>query len=446
MGEQKIGVQLVDWGKVAWKRKHIIGGILVGCTVISVGIAFLLPKQYSSTTLVQTRSASLNDNKAAMASALGMDTGFSTTLSYMELMKSRTVLDPIIDDLPWEKPEDKPDAKNFAKKYLDINNTKNTNLIEVTAKAKSPEDAQKISQSVVDNFLAMQTNQSQQTQSLLVAFLNNRIDEAKEESDNASQKLADFSREHKIYSPDDQIKQAITQVAAYDKTLADLESQEQAAQAQYDVASNKLGKQVSGSKAYNINDNSTVQGIRTQIVTKEVELAGLRQKYTDNHPAVVAAQRQLNQLQNALTNEVNAVVESNATSLNTTQMELLKTQAVSEATSSAAQASIEAIKSKKNDLEHSLDDYPDEMVTYLELKSDFEIKKNIYTNLVQQCEQSKIKEAMEFMDIQIVDPANLPDEDKPSGPNKALITFLGLLVGIVVSVIYSLIDYKRNSI
>lgn len=446
MGEQKIGVQLVDLGKVAWKRKHIIGGILVGCTVISVGIAFLLPKQYSSTTLVQTRSASLNDNKAAMASALGMDTGFSTTLSYMELMKSRTVLDPIIDDLPWEKPEDKPDAKNFAKKYLDINNTKNTNLIEVTAKAKSPEDAQKISQSVVDNFLAMQTNQSQQTQSLLVAFLNNRIDEAKEESDNASQKLADFSREHKIYSPDDQIKQAITQVAAYDKTLADLESQEQAAQAQYDVASNKLGKQVSGSKAYNINDNSTVQGIRTQIVTKEVELAGLRQKYTDNHPAVVAAQRQLNQLQNALTNEVNAVVESNATSLNTTQMELLKTQAVSEATSSAAQASIEAIKSKKNDLEHSLDDYPDEMVTYLELKSDFEIKKNIYTNLVQQCEQSKIKEAMESMDIQIVDPANLPDEDKPSGPNKALITFLGLLVGIVVSVIYSLIDYKRNSI
>lgn len=381
-----------------------------------------------------------------MASALGMDTGFSTTLSYMELMKSRTVLDPIIDDLPWEKPENKPNAKNFAKKYLDINNTKNTNLIEVTAKAKSPEDAQKISQSVVDNFLAMQTNQSQQTQSLLVTFLNNRIDEAKEESDNASQKLADFSREHKIYSPDDQIKQAITQVAAYDKTLADLESQEQAAQAQYDVASNKLGKQVSGSKAYNINDNSTVQGIRTQIVTKEVELAGLRQKYTDNHPAVVAAQRQLNQLQNALTNEVNAVVESNATSLNTTQMELLKTQAVSEATSSAARASIEAIKSKKNELEHSLDDYPDEMVTYLELKSDFEIKKNIYTNLVQQCEQSKIKEAMESMDIQIVDPANLPDEDKPSGPNKALITCLGLLVGIVVSVIYSLIDYKCNSI
>ena len=53
--------------------------------------------------------------------------------------------------------------------------------------------------------------------------------------------FADFSREHKLYNPDDQLKQAITQVSAYDKSIADLQSQQKAAQAQYDVATNKLG-------------------------------------------------------------------------------------------------------------------------------------------------------------------------------------------------------------
>ena len=60
------------------------------------------------------------------------------------------------------------------------------------------------------------------------------------------------------------------------------------------------------------------------------------------------------------------------------------------------------------------------MVTYLQLKSDAEIKKTIYTNLVQQCEQNKIQEAMESMDIQVIDAANLPDVDKPSFPKMDL--------------------------
>lgn len=440
----------IDLGKL-WQvtkaHKMVIGGIIVGCTAIATITAFVLPKQYESTTLVQTRDAnkSMGGQAAAAMAALGVGGAASSpTNNYMELMKSRTVLDPIIDSMDWEDPEKKPDAKQFAKSNLDIKNTKGTNLIEVTAKGKTPEEAQQISQKVVDNFLKMQTDNSQQTQSLLVQFLNSRIDEAKKDSDDAAQKFADFSREHKIYSPDDQLKAAITQVSAYDKSIADLQSQQKAAQAQYDVATNKLGEQKAGAKNYNINDNNTVQSIRSQIVAKQVELVGLRQKYTDSHPSVIATQRQLNQLQADLANEVSAVVDSNAASLNTSQMELVKNQAVAEASASAAKASEEAVRAKKDEIEQDISKYPDEMVTYLELKSDAEIKKTIYTNLVQQCEQNKIQEAMESMDIQVIDAANLPDEKKPSSPKKKLIAVIGLAIGCIIAFGYSLVMYKRE--
>ena len=441
----------IDLGKL-WRvivaKKFIVGGIIAACTVIAIIVAFVLPKQYQSTTLVQTRNAKseMGGQAAAMFAAATGTSAVSPTNNYMELMKSRAVLDPIIDELYADKdPKKKPDAAGFAKSNLDIKNTKGTNLITVTAKGKTPEEAQQISQEVVDNFLKLQTDKSQQTQSLLVQFLNGRIEEAKKDSDDAAQKFADFSREHKLYSPDDQLKQAISQSSAYDKSIADLESQQKSAQAQYDVATNKLGQQKAGAKAYNINDNSTVQSIRGQIVAKEVELAGLRQKYTDNHPSVIAAQQQLSQLQSDLANEVSSVVDSGAASLNSAQMELVKNQAVAEATIGAAKASEDAVRAKKAEIDADVSKYPDEMVTYLELKSDAEIKKTIYTNLVQQCEQNKIQEAMESMDIQVIDEANLPDEDKPSAPRKKLIVAIGLVIGCMVAFGYSLVMYKREA-
>ena len=447
--QQEESIDLGRLASIMWERKKVTGGIIAGCTAIAIATAFILPKQYESTTLVQTRSAG-NDisGMKAMAAAMGVNVGGSgsnaSPLNYIELMKSRTVLDPIIDNIDWDDPKKKPTAKDFAKKNLDIQNTKQTNLITVTAKGRTPEEAQMISQGVVDNFLAMQTDKNQQTQSLLVKFLNDRIENAKKESDEAAQKLADFSRENKIYSPDDQVKLAITQLDAYDKAVSDMQAQQKSAQAQYDVATQKLGEQKAGAKAYNINDNSTVQSIRSQIVAKEVALTELRQRYTDQYPDVIAAQKQLNKLRQSLVTEVNNVVDSNAATLNTAQMELLKNQAVAQAQASAAAASEEAIKGKRAEKEKELGEFPDNAMTYMQLDRDAKIKQQIYTSLVNQCEQDKIQEAMESMDIQVIDPADLPDVDKPAAPKKKLIAAIGFVVGSLIAFAYGLILYKKE--
>lgn len=132
----------IDLGKL-WQvtkaHKKAVGGIIVGCMAFATIVAFTLPKQYESTTLVQTRGAKVViDNQ--------LETMLGNKGNYMELMKSGTVLDPIIDELYEGKaPEKKPDAASFAKSHLVIKNTKDTNLITVTAKGRTPEEAQQIS-------------------------------------------------------------------------------------------------------------------------------------------------------------------------------------------------------------------------------------------------------------------------------------------------------------
>lgn len=437
----------IDLGKlwqVAKTHRKIVGGIIVGCTILAAVISLILPKQYESTTLVQTRNAgSIADGDTSAIGLLGSMKA-NPINNYMELMKSRYVLDPIIEDMDWhgKKP---PKASSFAKQYLDIKNTKQTNLITITAKAATPEDAQKISQAVVDNFLALQTDKNEQTQTLLVQFLNERIEEAKKDAEETSQKFADYQREHKMYSPDEEAKATVKKLNGYDEAMKNLKVTEATTQAKLGVVNEKLGNMAGASKAYNINDNGNVQSIRGKIIAAEVDLAGLREHYTDRHPTIIAAQQRLAELRQALKNEVDTVVDSNTTSLNPVQADLMKEKAENEAGLAAAQASEEALEKRRAEVEDHLSDFPQEVIEYLQLQRDANIKNEIYVNLVKQCEQNKIDEAKESMDIQVIDPADLPNEDEPSAPRKKMITAIGLALGCMIAFGYSLVMYKREA-
>ncbi|MFC2314566.1 MAG: GumC family protein [Selenomonas massiliensis] len=439
----------IDLGRlfrVMCERKAVIFGIVGACTLVALVIAFVLPKQYESTTLVQTSSANASSSGTAAAlAALGGSGASSPTMNYMELMKSRTVLEPIIDSLDFDGEEKKPTAKAFAKKYLDIKNTKGTNLIEVSARWESPEEAQRISQTVVDNFLLMQTDMNQQTQSLLVTFLEKRIDESKEASEDAEAKLLAFSKEHKIYSPDDQVKHALSQILGFDKAMADFEVSIKSGQASLDAANTALEEQKMSSRVYSVSDNKIVQELRSQIVAKQVELVGLRQNYTDKHPSIQRAEEELQQLEKSLHNEVTASVESNAVTLNPTQSELLKQQALASVGLSVAKASKKAVEEEWGKKEEEIGKLPDDVLEYVRLQRNVTIQNEVYLNLVKQSEQHKIQAAMESMDIQIIDPADLPDIEEPVAPRKKLITLVGFLMGCILAFGYGFRLYRKEA-
>lgn len=447
--EQNEGtIDLSKFFQIMVARWKVVVTLILTCTLLALMVAFVLPKEYESTTLVQTRNAGKVDvsGAAAAMALLGVGGGSvsSPTVHYIELMKARTVLEPIIDSMDFEVGK-KPDAKAFAKKYLDIKNTKGTNLIEVAARGKTPEEAQMISQTVVDNFLLMQTDMNQETQSLLVKFLDKRIAESKQESEEAEQKLATFSKEHKIYSPDEQVKTAVEQMAAFDKAIADIEVRKKSVQAELDTAEAKLSEQKMSSKAYNVSDNGIVQGLRSQIVAKQVALVGLEQLYTEKHPSVRQAKQELQQLQTNLDAEVAVAVDSNAVTLNSTQAQLLKDYTLAAVNLAVADAGEKKLKEQRDKKEAEIGQLPDDVLEYARLSRDSVVKSEVYLNLVKQSEQTRIQEAMESMDIQIVDSANFPDEDKPVAPRKKLIVAIGFVIGVLLSMGYGLLAYRRTA-
>lgn len=431
------------------EKKKIVIAIIVICTIIATIVAFVLPKSYQSTTLVRVKSGgSSMSGYAAMAAGFGIDTGGGSSgspESYIELMKSREVLEPIITelDLPDEDKE-KLTVAGFAKKNLEVTNIKKTDLITIAAYGKTPEEAQMISQGVADNFLALMTKLNKEDNSTTLKFLDERIKIAKEEMETAENKLAAYQQEHKIYAPDEQAKAIITNLNTYDTTIAQLQAQSEGDSAKLAGVTSQLEQQNASLLEYNVSDNTNIGNIRESIVNKRVELVGLQQQFTDEHPDVIKAKEELNSLEKSLSDEITKAVNSQSVTLSPVQASLLKDKISTEVQISVNNASLEALKAKQAEAQENIATLSADSVEYMRLERNAKITGQVYTSLVQNYEQTRIQEAKDSMDIQIIDAADLPKEDMPAKPNKKLIVVIGFVLGIMFSFGYTLYNYSRR--
>lgn len=432
------------------EQKKVIIPIIVICTVIAIIVAFVLPKSYQSNTLVRIKSSnnSAMSGMVAMTAGFGIDVGGLSSDSpenYIELMKSREVLEPIMEqvDMP-EEDKEKLTTENFIKKYLEITNTKKTDLINITAYGKTPEEAQMISQSVADNFLTLMTKLNKEGNSSTINFLNDRMAIAKEEMETAENKLQAYQQEKGIYSPDDQAKALIDRLSAYDTNIAQLEAQEQANSAKLQDVTGQLEQQNSSLLEYNISDNDAIMNLRTAIVNKQVELVGLEQRYTEEHPDVIQAKQELAELKRSLDREIQSAVNSKSATLTPVQGNLLMEKVQTETAKAVTSASLDALKSKQQEAEGNISTLSADSVEYMRLLRDKNITSEVYTNLVKAYENTRIQEAQESMDIQIIDAANLPREDMPAKPNKKIIVAIGFVLGIMISFGYILYAYNKR--
>lgn len=431
------------------EKKKIVIAIIVICTIIATIVAFVLPKSYQSTTLVRVKSGgSSMSGYAAMAAGFGIDIGGGSSgspESYIELMKSREVLEPIIAelDLP-EETKEKMTAAGFAKSNLEITNIKKTELITIAAYGKTPEEAQMISQGVADNFLALMTKLNKEDNSSVLKFLDERMKIAKEEMETAENKLQAYQQEHKIYAPDAQTKSIIDSLNTYDNSIAQLQAQSEGNSAKLAGVTSQLEQQNASLLEYNVSDNTNIGNIRESIVNKRVELVGLQQQFTDEHPDVIKAKEELNSLEKSLSDEIAKAVNSQSVTLSPVQASLLKDKISTEVQISVNNASLEALKAKQAEAQENIATLSADSVEYMRLSREATITGQVYTSLVQNYEQTRIQEAKDSMDIQIIDAADLPNEDMPAKPNKKLIVVIGFVLGIMISLGYTLYNYSRR--
>ncbi|MGM9572531.1 MAG: GumC family protein, partial [bacterium] len=401
-------IDLLILGKIMLKNKKKYLAIIILCTLAALILAFVVPKKYESTALLSIKAnsnaqKSLLASNALLSGMVGDMGGAGMANTYIEMMQSRQVIAPLIQklDLPAEK-KLKMTNKDFAEKYLQLSNVKMTDLIAVNVTGKSPAEAKMLADELIKNFITLLTDLNHNKQSLMLKFLNERLSVAKTDLDKATENFEAYRQKHGIFVPDKQTAELLDRNIQAINRSAQLQVEINAGKMRLKELNRQLGEQNAALQQYQTGDNESIRKIRSSLIDKEIALLDTRQKYTDNHPSVVRLKKEIAELRNKIAEEVNASVAVGIN--NPVQVSLLESKLTAETNLIVNQDILSAVEKLQAQYEDGVKNLSTDSIEYFKLQWEAEMAKQIYYNLVTKKEEAKLNQAMECMDIQIVDP------------------------------------------
>ena len=441
---QVISYQLIK--DIIKEYKKLLLILMGGIFVLFLLLAFLLPKQYQSSVMIQVKpqnpSLGALSNNVALLSLAGISAGDSV-LDYMSVLKSDRVINPVIKKLGNADAEKENfDADDFVKKYMQVDNPRGTSILSFTITADSPENAQRIAGDVVESLKNAIADVSSAQDSTLVKILEKKNEAAKQKMDADIAALEKYKQENGVFSPTEQEKILLERTSGYEKAKAEetVKINTNSAvlgsiEAQIDSQNQKL---VDSQMA----DNSEIQSIRKELFSENEKLAKLQFKFTDDYPEVVKVKENIAYLEGELSKTVAKSIASENVTISPVQMDLLQKRVVAKNNIEAAQAALAQLDTLgKQNIEQS-NQLSQKSVKFLELQRNAKVSADTYNLLTKSLEELKIKENIDGMDMRVINEPTLPL--KHSWPRKLYVMIAGGLLYLVIAGAFIYVQYTRR--
>jgi capsule polysaccharide export protein KpsE/RkpR len=346
-----------------WSYRRVLARVLGVSMLLSVAIAFLLPKRYDSTARIMPPGNSMGGTAflAALAGrstalgglgslAGGLFGGGGNTALFVDLLRSGTVSGHLIDRFDLQQVYRKRyrvDAAKYLAKETKVVDDKKSGVITLTVTDTDPVRARDLAQAYLDelNLLVNRTNTSSARQERI--FLEQRLAGVRSDLEKAQKQLSEFS-----------------------STNGTVDLKEQA-RATVDAAAR----------------------LEAQLIAEQSTLNALRQIYGDANVRVRSAEARI------------AVLQAETTRMGGDAKPL------AEGTGAAVDA-----------LYPSLRQLPRLAVPYADLYREVQVQEAVYQLLTQQYELARLEEAKDVPVVSIIDAPGVPE--KKSFPPRVLLSLL----------------------
>jgi uncharacterized protein involved in exopolysaccharide biosynthesis len=356
---------------ILWDRRHLLVRVASIALLISLLIAFTLPKQYKSSARIMPPNNS-GISTAVLAALAGRASGLSgigalagslfgtnsTSPLLVDLLRSGTVAGRLIDRFDLQHVYHKRyrvDTAKYLARHTDIVDDKKTGVITISVDDTDPRRARDITQAYLDelNHLINRTSTSSAHQERV--FIEKRLTKARADLEDAQQRMSAFSSTHAT-------------VDLKEQTRAVVES---------------------GAR------------IQAQVIVEQSNLNSLRQIYGDANIRVRAAEARIAVLQKQLATMSgspaplsNSVTDQNGGNLDGDNQALYP----------------------------PLRQLPRLAVPYADLYREVQVQEAVFELLTQQYELARIQEAKDVPVISVIDGPGIPE--KKSFPPRLLVAVL----------------------
>lgn len=334
----------------------------------AVGVAFLIPPRYESTTRLMPPD-SQSGSSAAMLSAMARGAGSglaalggdalglkSTGVLFVGMLQSRTVEDDVIEKFDLKRvygAKREEDAQRELARNTEISEDHKSGIITVRVTDKKPQRAQAMAAEYAEELNRLVNQLSTSAAHREREFLEERLKGVQLDLEDAEKQFSQFASKNSAIDIKEQGKATVEAAA-------------------------------------------TLQG---QLIAAESSLEGMKQMYTDQNVRVRSLEARIAEL----------------------KRQLERMGGKEETVPKGEQAASDSFYP-------SLRKLPLLGVTYADLYRRTKVQESVFESLTQEYELAKVEEAKETPTVKVLDPANLPE--RKSFPPRMLLTLFGTCVGL----------------
>jgi capsule polysaccharide export protein KpsE/RkpR len=353
---------------ILWQRRHLLSRVIAASLLLSLLIAFTLPKRYKSSARIMPPSNSSMSTAmlaalagrsfGAMGGGLGALAGLfgmsGSSALYVDLLRSGAIADDLITRFDLQRAYHKRyriDTAKYLAHHTDITDDKKSGIITIAVDDTDPRRARDIAQGYLDglNRLVIRTSTSSAHRERL--FVEKRLEKVQADLETAQQQMSEFASTHATIDIKEQTR-AIVEAAA------------------------------------------KVQG---QLIVEQSSLTSLRQIYGDDNIRVRAAEARIRVLQGQLSR-----MSGSSAPLPTGQ---------------AGDAPLST-----SEMSPPLRQLPRLAVPYADLYRQVQVQETVFELLTQQCELARIQEAKDTPVISVIDAPGIPE--KKSFPPRLVVAMV----------------------
>ncbi len=414
-----------DYLRILLARKWIVVTAFIVVVVTAVIYALVQTPMYNATTRlliepVKMKVTNFEDVYDPTAGGVGghlaMQEFYQTQF---KLMISRPVVEQTFRRFNFsKKPEfvESRDPLVTFQKFFSVTPVRQSRLVDVTFQWREPELAARVVDYLVDEYIKEYRRRKMGVTLGGVQALRTKQEDLLPKVEAKGNELQEFMVKHNMVSLEKTQNIIVDRLKELNETLGEIQSRKVEAASIVANIQEALDAGVSLDDLPEVAGDETISNLKREYIRLKQELAGLSNRFGDNHPEVMSTRTSMETVADKLYEELHGIMASQ-------------------------QSKLSRLESQEQTLEEQLADQEKKVmrfnklsIQYRNLKSDYERHNRTYKTISQRIEEIEISMAAGSNDenIFVINPASVPTS--PAKPNKRLIVagagVFGLALGL----------------
>lgn len=383
----------------------------------------------------------------------------------LEVLKSRTLAEiaakSILDTINQRKNyedffillEDRDHPENGLSKFedlvkklqknIDFEQKRGLDIIVFKADSPSPYEAALIVNAFMNAYYEYNLRVNRTRYTLAREFLEEQRANKAKDLRNAENAVSDFQQKNNVVVLDEQAKTLVEQLSNFESQMKAAEIESNAKQRALEEFKKQLAEKDKEISRYieGLSAEPYIKNLQEQLakleVQKEVVIAQQNLKNPENDPNVIQYTRAIQDLQNKLNSKL-STLEQNLTAYTPNDLRQLSIDVLK------LDLEVQSAKAKANQLKDVVRSYearfnklPVQSIEYARLERDRLSNEKLYLLIEEKYQEAVISEKSIPSNVQVIDAGIIPLT--PSKPNRTLIIFFGLIIGLGLAVGYVIV-------